>query len=460
VQRSKTWTCGVSFVSEQYFSRQRHFPAHESREVRIPSDDLATRRRRDAPLDVVLMGLYINASADLRRLSALGYSVGAVTHDPTSPGLRSRHGRKLACPDPAEDFEGWISFMIRLGQETLDLSGRRPALIATEEAFVLALDRGAERLSPYFRIGGFGDGLHTALTSKRSTFELAEQHGFPRPWTRFVGNRAEMVAAVAALDRRLGQFLIKPEFTTNWTTPRGRDVVRGSKALIAETPEQLLQLYDRVAPICSQVVVQEVIPGPDENLLYWAGMIDDHGRVLGQFVGRKLRVLPIHLGSASFVQLVELPEVERLCANFLGRLSFRGRCGIEVKIDARDGHPKLIEINPRTGLWEDIGIGAGVDLAQQETRWLLEQPVQPQSVQRYDRKWVHVGRDLRAFAAYRREGLLATLPWLKSLAPPIVATDMPWRQDWPYASANVRRMVRNLAQRVIRRSVAHVSPGE
>ena len=63
---------------------------------------------------------------------------------------------------------------------------RPPPLLAMWDEFVVALDRAGPRLSGLYRTSGVGSGLLTALTSKKETFELAAEHGFPHPKTRFV----------------------------------------------------------------------------------------------------------------------------------------------------------------------------------------------------------------------------------------------------------------------------------
>ena len=64
------------------------------------------------------------------------------------------------------------------------------------------------------------------------------------------------------------------------------------------------------------------------------------------------------------MELIDAPEVEARCEASLAALVYE--CvsgGIELKIDAREGVSKLIEINPGYGLWEDIGMPVGTDLA-------------------------------------------------------------------------------------------------
>ncbi len=403
----------------------------------------------DPDTDVIVLGLYIQGAAMLRQLGRLGYRVCGMTDFAADAGLRSRHGSKLLCPPVLSEFEDWLAMMDRIAARCR----KRPALIPTVDRYVLALDRAAPRLQDKFRIHGFGSGLRSELTGKRKTFELAERQGFPMPRTRPAGSREEILAFCEEV---AWPVLIKPNHSFNWHA-EGAVAQLGSgerKVLTAETPEALCDAFEALRPYSPEAIIQELIPGPDRNLIYWAGFVGADGRVRGRFVGRKLRVMPAHFGSASFVQLVDMPEVEESCERFLSGLGYQGLAGIELKIDERDGVAKLIEVNPRFGLWEDIGIPAGVDLPHEAVAALFGEEPPAKRTARFDQKWVHVERDLRALRQYRREGALGILDWLRSLAPPIIVNDFPWIQDFPYASANLWRLLRTIAGASLQRDKA------
>lgn len=393
---------------------------------------------------VVVLGLFLNAASVLRRLGSLGYRLCGVSDRLDEEGFRSRFGHKLVCPNPDADLEGWTRFMEGLGAQFRS----PPALLPTADRFVLALEASAERLAPYFRFHRGAPGLARALTEKRPTFELAARHGLPIPATRRVSSREEFAAF---LSQARWPVLLKPDLQADWG--RIEDVLGAGyrKVLTADDPDALLALYDAIRPLNPSVMAQEIVEGPDDNLLYWAGFVGPDHRIRGRMVGRKLRVLPAHYGSASLVELVDRPDIEDLCARFLERVGYVGLCGIELKIDARDGVPKLIEVNPRYGLWEDIAIPDGVDVAGEAVASLFGADPAPRRVRRFGRKWVHLGRDLRALREYRASGELGLGAWLRSLTPPIVVNDLPILADAPYAWACLRTLLRPLGRKLARR---------
>ncbi len=376
-------------------------------------------RRRGHATPLVVAGLYLPGVALLRSFEREGTPAIGIDSDPSVIGFRSRYGAKMACPDPLVAEDQWIDFMGELGRAL----GEEAVLIPTSDRFVVPIDRHGEALSRMFRFSRPPGNLLTKLTSKRGTFSLASQHGFPMPRTCFPMSKSDVEAF--AQEARF-PCLVKPEFSKSWADLPSHSPFFEKKVVIAKSPEELLHVYTLAAGLGSAMIAQEVIQGPDENLLYVVLCLDRAGKVLGSFTGRKIRVTPIHFGSASYVRVVSQEALEAQCAAFLARLRFWGVCGVELKIDERDGVAKLVEINPRLGLWDELGQSVGVDigrLAYQDLIGLSSAPVR-KTVSTPG--WVSIGRDVRAFLEYRNESLITFASWVKSLRGPMIWADAHW----------------------------------
>ena len=107
--------------------------------------------------------------------------------------------------------------------------------------------------------------------------------------------------------------------------------------------------------------MQEMVK-PDEPYVYLSVYGRD-GSNLGSGVVRELRSEPPVFGSASVVEPVKDAEIERLCDGFLRGLGYVGLPEIEVNCDARDGRPKLIEVNPRITVTGDCASYIEVEVA-------------------------------------------------------------------------------------------------
>jgi predicted ATP-grasp superfamily ATP-dependent carboligase len=402
---------------------------------------------------VVVLGLYHDPV--LRRVAQLGYAAIGVTENPTEPGFHSRFGRKLCCPDPLHEHEAWVAFMLELASGLPEPAG----VIPTSDRFVLGLDRASARLAGRFRFHDPGHGLMTALTSKHATFVLAERHRFPMPATRVVHGAADVLSFCETAQWPV---LIKPDLPFHWRVPQVEAAIGHCKVLTADDPQALAARFEAIRAHSPDAIAQEIVPGPDTNLLYWVGLVRADGRVGGRIVGRKLRVHPVHFGSATLVELIDLPALEEQCERFLQQLGFRGLCGIEVKVDARDGAMRLIECNPRYGLWDAIGIEAGVDLVGESIEALFGREPEPRRALACRRRWVDLRRDLKARRVYHAEGSLSNGAWLRSLRPPIMVSDFPFLHDFPYAWHNLRGLAPGLGRRLaklLRRATKHDDAG-
>ena len=124
--------------------------------------------------------------------------------------------------------------------------------------------------------------------------------------------------------------IIKPVFSPSWQNPEVRALLRpsllggGPKVVLCENETELLAAYRKIAAHDPRMIVEEVIPGEDSNLLYFCFYLDRDSRPLATFAGQKLRLLPVGFGSASFVQSLYDPELERIGLDLLGKIPLPG----------------------------------------------------------------------------------------------------------------------------------------
>ena len=73
-------------------------------------------------------------------------------------------------------------------------------------------------------------------------------------------------------------------------------------------------------------------------------------------VARRRRQHPPEFGRAStFVETIELPLLEALSERFLQAIDYYGLVELEYKLDPRDGHYKLLDVNARTWGYHTLG---------------------------------------------------------------------------------------------------------
>jgi carbamoyl-phosphate synthase large subunit len=144
--------------------------------------------------------------------------------------------------------------------------------------------------------------------------------------------------------------------------PRYASASRGVH--VTDTPAALRTAYHRVAATYGRPLVQEYVPGPlDGGFLRVIGVADADSRVLGLQVCRTLLTLFADSVLPPAVARSEAnPEVAGLVARIVRALGVQGAFLVQFKIDARDGRPKLIEVNCKLSYRVWTAMAEGLDV--------------------------------------------------------------------------------------------------
>jgi len=383
---------------------------------------------------VVVAGGFQTGVVLMRNLVRRGLRVFCVEWFREQPCFRSVYGTTFECPNPDEKPAEWLEFMIGLSGRI----GGKPVLIPSADQFVTAIARYAAELEPHFQFCQGAAAVQGLLATKERQYDLANDHGLPVPRTRFVSCAADL-ADFASTARF--PCLFKPLHAREWTQlPAGHPFL-GSKLVLAASPEELIEKYQMVAGLNPELVVQEVIEGPDNAKLVYLSCYGRDGRRIGACMVRELRTCPIYFGSASVVEPVSDPEADRLCDGFLRGVGYAGICEIELKRDTRDGRIKMIEANPRYSVTADAAPYAGVDLGWLHYLDIIGQPVAFVTHHGRDFRHVVLLREFTAFRSYRRAGLLPWRELIRSYRRPVAFFDFDLR-DWRVTAETVDLLLR------------------
>ena len=386
--------------------------------------DAATNRAEANWPPAIIAGAYQTGVLGVRSLVRRGVRASCFDSNSQNPGFRSVYGRARHCPDPDSDAGGWLGFMRALAAEL----GDRPALIPSSDKFVTAIAAHADDLRPLYRVSP-GIALQAAFAEKRRQYQLAARHGMPMPLTHEVGS-AEDIAQAAAVVRY--PCLVKPDHFREWQRFAPGHPLLGRKISIARSPAELEECYRLVRDVTPQVIVQEIIEGDDRAKRVYLSCYDAGGRRIAHAMFRELRCDPVGFGPATVSEPVVDDEVDAICDQFLKGIGFVGLCEIEMKRDARDGRPKLIEANPRLSGGGDAAPYAGVDLPWIHYLDLIGRPVEPVGPRTGNFKHIVLRADACAVPAYWKSGLLDWRGLRESYRGPRAYFDLDWR-DWRYS---------------------------
>jgi len=392
---------------------------------------------------VVVGGAYYTAINLMRSLVRRGLKTYCFDHGQNRQAFHTIYGKAFECPDPDREPAAWLQFMLNLAQKV----GGKPVLIASADAYVTAMACHADELANAYRFCRETAALQGALATKRRLYDLAVEHGMPVPRTKFVKTLDEVVDFASK-----AQFpcIIKPVRSYDWYNAPRDHLVAHSKVAFATSAEALEEKYRAVAEISPEVVVQEVIEGPETAKLVYLSCYSADGRRIARGMLRELRCNPMEFGNPSVVEPVEDPEADSVCDKFLRSMGYKGLCEIEVKRDSRDGRVRMIEANPRYTGSSNPAPYFGVDLGWLHYLDLIGQHVE--MVSPNNRKFRHIALTWDAMTAhnYLRAGLLTWRDILRSYRPPVVFFDLDLR-DWRVAARTLFTVVYLLFGRPIRR---------
>ncbi len=265
------------------------------------------RAERDWPAAVVA-GASQTGVVLMRDLARRGVSVCCVGQDPKSNGFRTVYGKGYLCPKPDVEPAAWVAFMSDLAKKV----GGRPVLMATADQFVSAIGEHADELGDSFCLSKQGVALQARLGIKDTQYDLVSRYGMPLPRTRTIGCIDEVIEFGSG-----ARFpcLLKPNQGLQWESGPQSNPLRGAKVVVVDSPEELAAQYRVAAELRSEVVVQEVIEGPDTAKLVYLSCYSTAGDRIGHCMLRELRTCPKDYGSASVVEPLLDPEADSLAIN-------------------------------------------------------------------------------------------------------------------------------------------------
>jgi len=367
--------------------------ARGSRKLRV-GDDTAQ------PGAVVLGGDYQGLGI-VRSLGRQGIPVCVIDDEP-SVARHSRFASSALRVARLRDEHEIVECLLDVGER---LGLRRWVLYPTRDEIVAALSRRREELEPFFRIPTPPwESVHWAW-DKRLTYELAGELGLSHPRTWRFGDAAQLASVAPQLP-----LVIKPAIKEHFI------YATNVKAWRADTPARLDALFRRAAEIVptEEVMVQELIPGDGRCQFSYCGFFKG-GRSLATMVVRRLRQRPLDFGrSSTYVETVELPELEELAEHFLTRIDYYGLVEIEFKLDERNGEYRLLDVNPRTWGYHSLGPRAGADFPLLLFRDQVGEPVEPVRAAA-GVKWIRLSTDLPTAVPELLAGRLRWREYFRSL---------------------------------------------
>lgn len=203
------------------------------------------------------------------------------------------------------------------------------------------------------------------------------------------------------------------------------------KFFVAESFQQLIDCYRVAERAGIEVVLMEMIPGPDSALCSYYTYLDEKGNALFDFTKRVIRRFPVNMGIASYHITDRVEGIREPALKLFGHVGLQGLANAEFKYDERDGQMKLIECNARFTASNSLVAKAGFDLGNFVYNRIVGIPQRPLTDFRTGLRLWDPLRDFRAFLELRGRGELTLPQWLASVMHRTSISYFSWRDPVP-----------------------------
>jgi D-aspartate ligase len=355
---------------------------------------------------VIVVGGIAPGLAVARSLGGRGIPVVLAEHGTNDFAGASRYVRaRLAVPDPVR-FESQFVQALHL---QADRWGGSLLVPCTDEALV-AVARAKRSLQRNYIVGSPAWDTIERVIEKRHTYEAAASIGVPAPRTVRPRSLADAISFAEQADYPC---LVKPDQSHIFTARFG------TKMFSASDGEELISMYRRAVDAGITVLLQEFIPGDDDEGCYLSSYRSG-SRMLASFTVAKIRNAPPYYGSPRVVVSRHIPELEGPTNLLLDSVGLEGFSCTEYKRDRRDGTYKLMEVNARHNLSAMLAIRCGVDFPWIQYRHLTLGEEPEPSAFKSGVYWIDLPRDVKSTIQYLGREPMSPLAFLRPYARPHV----------------------------------------
>lgn len=184
----------------------------------------------------------------------------------------------------------------------------------------------------------------TRILDKSLTLQAAQKVGFPLPLTHVALTRDDLLTAAAGM---ASPWVLKPRCNAH-----------GANVLWASELAGLEAAFKDLSAIQPRPLLQEYVPAMGKRNYYL--LVNVEFEIVSLFSPRvhRFRRVGMRTPSAAAVTTDEVPCMAEVRA-LMRELGICGAMTVQTIVDARDGTPKLLEINPRFGhnLWYRTELG-------------------------------------------------------------------------------------------------------
>ena len=333
----------------------------------------------------IVLGSGYTALGVIRALASEGIEVIHLSTERYDVARFSRFvSRSVKAPSPTNESSKLLELLMNT-KENWDGS----LLIPTNDSNVIFVSKNRQALTERYIPAVQDWDVIERIIDKKLLYIQAHKIDIPAPKVVFPDSVQSLMKRKSELSYPC---ILKPH-----QTPRFYSIFR-KKVLIISSFEELIKKFAEARHHKIDVMVSEIIPGTDSDLYHYRSYIDNQGSILAEMCTKKLRQHPPDFGMACASKTIPIiHEIRHLALKLLRCFSYHGESSVEFKLDKKDKHYKLMEINVRPVLPELHFVAAGINFPLITYLDLVENLKTEKLVYDTDIYWINNFTDTRQF---------------------------------------------------------------
>lgn len=253
----------------------------------------------------------------------------------------------------SEDEKKFLKELIEIGES---LGGGKAVVFATRDCDVVLLSENRAQLGQYFSFVLPEQSAVDLMMNKTAFHAWAVERGFPVPESYMAGTQEELDDVLSMITYPA---VLKPVVRSlKWENRFPSD-----KVLKFNSKAEFDMIKFDFFSATPKVIVQQWIPGGDENVYFCLMYTGKNGCELGCLTGRKLLQWPIGTGSTAIGITERNDEVQRISREVLNAAGLKGLGSLELKFSEKDKKYYITEPTVgRNDLQSFLAVAAGVNL--------------------------------------------------------------------------------------------------
>jgi D-aspartate ligase len=350
-----------------------------------------------------ILGDYVTSGLGIiRGLGQQNIQLIWLDANPKNIGFLSKYCTGIHCPSPKDHENEYIDVLLDLGRKLTT----KAALIPIGDVELLAILKHRQELEKYFYFTMAPLKTTEKLLNKELFAQTLEKYNLPHPKTYL----PKGISDIETLAQNVRYpCIVKPVLSARFRLDFH------TKLFVAHTPTELITGYEQASVKHHAMMIQEIIPGDASAMHGFNAYYDRTSTPIGSFMYQRIREWPLGFGNGCLIQRVNIPELEELITPLMKKIKYYGIVDVEFKKDPRDGQFKIIEINPRVWMQNNLPTRCGINhphIAYQDAiGTLVEKPV----LDNYqEMKWLFMVEDIKSTLKTLRKKSFSFHEWLQS----------------------------------------------